>query len=878
MRSLLLAVALLVSLPASAQRPTFTASRSATTDCAIGEGQANLDIGGVRTRIYNIGSLFWRGSGNVYEVPARSGKSPVFLASLWIGGLVDGDLRFAGSTYGPWEFWPGPLDAIGNTSPEQCAEFDRIWTVTTGDLDTYEATGIAKSDLEDWPVAFGAPFFVDLDGDRRQGASEPTVTLDIEDAGYRTKTLDLEAGERPVIFGRQTAWWVMNDVGGTHDWSRTEPLGVEVRVTAWTLADLEAPDLLYSTFYRYEIINRGADILEDVHVGMFVDSDLGGATDDYVGTDSTRSMLFFYNGDNDDAQYGVPPALGIDVLSGSDGARLVGKTGRSDGDPVDGEDAYSYLRGFWKDGRPLRVGGDGYRTNGPITRWAFSGDPPAYWSEINPDGQGTSRVPADRQGMVSAERFQLEPRESRTIDIGLLFAQGEDNLDSVRELKRVSDVAQTAFEDGTLFERRDNPPPPPSAPALLFPTAGASFADTSVAFSWTPVPTATSYQLELATSAAFEDATEFTTDDTEFIVPRDSFPNNSNAPIFWRVTGLTLEIEGPASEVRSLTNVVFFSRVTLIEVVANADGPILPSTGGAADFGGFPVPERPDSRQQVSNAIWFLSAGGSDGSFDSFLDRTLYSRSRENLDRLDGYDFEVRFTGASVAYQRFGDGSLMEIPFEIWNIGLGTPDDPSDDFRMIPAVLDIDGDGTYNLSTLDSPVSGAQNDPETDWVYWFEPNDKTPGDAGYRSWLGATDPTDHGGEVLARTTFVGWNLGTAAPYAEPYPEPGTVFRITTLKRISVASNESPSRSLALEVYPNPTSSRAEIAFALEATGRVRLAVYDVLGREVSVLEDGLMAAGEHRVGLEGGALAPGVYVVVLEGADGRTSRTVTVVR
>ncbi len=889
MRPLFLAIAVLFALPASAQKaaPALRAASRTAEDCATGTAESDLDVGGVRARLYNIGGLFWRGSGSVYEVPARSGKNAVFSAALWIGGMVNDTLRFAGSTYGPWEFWPGPLDAIGETSSETCAAFDRIWSVTTSDLSVYDRTGVATSDLEDWPIGVGAPFFADLDGDRRQGDNEPTVTLDLEDAGYGTRRLDLKGGERPVIFGRQTAWWVMNDMGGAHDWSEEEPLGVEVRVTAWTLGDLDAPDLLYSTFYRYEIINRSADVLEDVYVGMHVDADLGDATDDYVGSDPTRGMVFFYNGDNnDDGQggYGVPPALGIDVLSGALGGMNVRKSTLS---PSNGAGAYNYLRGIWPDGTPLKVGGDGYNTNGPVTRWTFSGDPPAFWSEYNSDGNGIQNVPGDRRAMVSAIPFQLEPRERHTVDIGFLFAQGADNLDSVRELKRISDVAQVAFEDGTLFSRREAPPPPSSAPTLISPADGAAFEEETVTFQWTSVPDATGYRLELASSESFEDAIEYLIDSTSVVVPRASFPNNTAAPVFWRVTASTLEVEGPTSETRSLTNFVFFGRITLIEVVANAAGPIVPPTGGAADFAGFPVPRSPGAEQQVSDAVWLLDAGSSLGTFESFQQRAILTRSPENAERIDSYDFEARFTGPSMAYRRFQDLTLVEIPFEIWNIGRGTPDDPSDDFRMVPAILDYtppDSDvanGIYDLSTSDSPVSDLEDDPYTDWVYWYEPNDKTPGESGYQAWLAnaTAAPTDHGGEVLARTVFVGWDLGTAAPYAEPYPEPGTVFRITTLKRFNVAADDTPSRSaFSLEVYPNPTSTRAEIAFALEAAGRVRLAVYDVLGREVSVLEDGPMIAGEHRAGLEVGRLAPGVYVVVLEGAGERASRTVTVVR
>jgi hypothetical protein len=62
-------------------------------------------------------------------------------------------------------------------------------------------------------------------------------------------------------------------------------------------------------------------------------------------------------------------------------------------------------------------------------------------------------------------------------------------------------------------------------------------------------------------------------------------------------------------------------------------------------------------------------------------------------------------------------------------------------------------------------------------------------------------------------------------------------------------------------YPNPFATATTIRFALEAPSAVRLAVYDVLGREVAVLVDGHVEAGAHAALLDGRGLAPGVYVV-----------------
>ncbi|MEM1041615.1 MAG: 5'-nucleotidase C-terminal domain-containing protein [Bacteroidota bacterium] len=65
-------------------------------------------------------------------------------------------------------------------------------------------------------------------------------------------------------------------------------------------------------------------------------------------------------------------------------------------------------------------------------------------------------------------------------------------------------------------------------------------------------------------------------------------------------------------------------------------------------------------------------------------------------------------------------------------------------------------------------------------------------------------------------------------------------------------------------YPNPTSSRATVGFDVPQAEAVRVAVYDVLGRQVAVLVDETVEAGRHTAALDASALAGGVYIVRLE--------------
>jgi hypothetical protein len=74
-------------------------------------------------------------------------------------------------------------------------------------------------------------------------------------------------------------------------------------------------------------------------------------------------------------------------------------------------------------------------------------------------------------------------------------------------------------------------------------------------------------------------------------------------------------------------------------------------------------------------------------------------------------------------------------------------------------------------------------------------------------------------------------------------------------------------------YPNPFNPSTRISYELEQSGSVRLAVFDVLGREVAVLFDGIQASGIHHATFDAGHLPSGPYVYRLEAFGRQQTRT-----
>lgn len=92
--------------------------------------------------------------------------------------------------------------------------------------------------------------------------------------------------------------------------------------------------------------------------------------------------------------------------------------------------------------------------------------------------------------------------------------------------------------------------------------------------------------------------------------------------------------------------------------------------------------------------------------------------------------------------------------------------------------------------------------------------------------------------------------------------------------VVVASDPEPTPEAALRIAPNPFRSRASLSLSLPEPREVRIAVADVRGREVRVVYEGALGAGETRWPLAE-RLAPGVYVVHARvGAEHVTTRAV----
>lgn len=257
----------------------------------------------------------------------------------------------------------------------------------------------------------------------------------------------------------------------------------------------------------------------------------------------------------------------------------------------------------------------------------------------------------------------------------------------------------------------------------------------------------------------------------------------------YSISGLQIGVVGAPNDAKNFLH------------VAGPSGAITPPSYGAFAFNsngfptldggeagtGTPINDRP-SNDWGGGAWGFNQGGGANATYATFVSRVFRN---DNFDRFVPYDFEIRFTAAGgKGFMAFSTGTVVDVPFELWNIGINTPNDASDDFRMIPWIFDEDGNDRFNLMAIDHSVSGGDNDPYTDWIYWYDPSPKTPGSAGYNAFVAAGAAYDGsqgtGDEVMARTVLVNFNSGSVASPTFPagldsVPKVGNVIRILATK-------------------------------------------------------------------------------------------------
>jgi len=126
-------------------------------------------------------------------------------------------------------------------------------------------------------------------------------------------------------------------------------------------------------------------------------------------------------------------------------------------------------------------------------------------------------------------------------------------------------------------------------------------------------------------------------------------------------------------------------------------------------------------------------------------------------------------------------------------------------------------------------------------------------------WLSA----DIDGDPRPEVTYMGADEGATA---------------LAFARIVNGSSELPTEFSLNQNYPNPFNPTTTIEFALPRQSRVILAVYNMLGQQVAVLQNGFMEAGYYHFNFEAGNLPSGMYIYRLQAGDFNSVKKMTIMK
>jgi hypothetical protein len=79
-------------------------------------------------------------------------------------------------------------------------------------------------------------------------------------------------------------------------------------------------------------------------------------------------------------------------------------------------------------------------------------------------------------------------------------------------------------------------------------------------------------------------------------------------------------------------------------------------------------------------------------------------------------------------------------------------------------------------------------------------------------------------------------------------------------------------------YPNPFNPATTIRFSLPDARQVHLRVFDMLGRHITTLAEGVLQAGQHEVEFDADNLSSGLYLYRLDAGGTSQTRTMMLVK
>ncbi|MBL7995918.1 hypothetical protein JNM05_11165, partial [bacterium] len=291
----------------------------------------------------------------------------------------------------------------------------------------------------------------------------------------------------PALIADAQTWAVFNDLDTSLNQESLQEspnpgLGIQVTLESYAFNGPKIGDVV---FMRYILANKTNSDYTQSYFASWMDADVDNATNDIVGTDTSRGMEYVYNISNEPAG---DKAVGFDILQGPvvntteipardllrnqnntkiiayhpqknvfirqtltnsrivigavSSAQYAGAT-----DPIDNIERYNSMRGAEKSIGIMKFG------CGLEDYFVFRGNPITEQGTCDVAGSNNPRggqfaTASDVRILISTGPFTIRAGESQEIWVGVVGASGNDRLDAVANLFATDDMAQSFFDAG----------------------------------------------------------------------------------------------------------------------------------------------------------------------------------------------------------------------------------------------------------------------------------------------------------------------------------------------------------------------------------------------------------------------------------------------
>lgn len=291
------------------------------------------------------------------------------------------------------------------------------------------------------------------------------------------------------------------------------------------------------------------------------------------------------------------------------------------------------------------------------------------------------------------------------------------------------------------------------------------------------------------------------------------------------------------------------------------------------------------------------SSGLDDISFRTSLFDASFGREATEVGDLDGNgvtDLAVveglsGFSGGVWIVFLEGDASVKSIELIARGEG-GLPEDLEYTFfgLSVANIGDLDNDG---LDEIAVGVSGGADNGEADvWVLFLTPEGTVRDYFKITNLLDSSDFPGLGSSVNLIGDLDGNGIRDLAIGSIAYNSEGAIWILflddsspalakhLTIKDVPGVVEEKTGILSLDKAYPNPFNPSTNIRFSVPQSEYVRLVVYDMLGREVRRLVDGVLEAGRHEINFDAENLPSGSYLYRLETLSGSYTKTMLLMK